>query len=40
LAPDLWKKVGADGCPSNAIESITLAEKLIKETEVGRDHGK
>lgn len=34
LAPDLWKKVGADGCPSNAIESISLAEKLINETDL------
>lgn len=34
LAPELWKKVGGDGCPSNAVESISLAEKLINETDL------
>lgn len=29
LAPDLYKKVGADGCPSNAREAIILANELI-----------
>lgn len=33
LAPELWKKVGADGCPHNAIEAISLANELINDVE-------
>jgi len=29
LAPELYKKVGADGCPSNAQEAVSLANELI-----------
>ncbi|AUB58745.1 MULTISPECIES: cobalamin B12-binding domain-containing protein [Methanobacterium] len=29
LAPELWKKIGADGCPTNAIEALSLADELI-----------
>ncbi|AXV39162.1 B12-binding domain-containing protein [Methanobacterium sp. BAmetb5] len=29
LAPKLWEKIGADGCSPNAVEAITLAEKII-----------
>lgn len=31
LAPDLWKKVGADGCAVNAENAVELAEKLVQE---------
>ena len=29
LAPELWRKVGADGCPTNAIKALSLADELI-----------
>ncbi|HNU61181.1 MAG TPA: cobalamin-dependent protein [Methanofastidiosum sp.] len=29
LAPEMWKKVGADACTSNALEAIILANKII-----------
>ncbi|MCC7573391.1 MAG: cobalamin-dependent protein [Candidatus Methanofastidiosum sp.] len=29
LAPELWKKVGADACAPNALEAISLANKII-----------
>lgn len=30
-APDLWKKLGADGFASNAAEAVKLAEKWLRE---------
>ncbi len=33
LAPNLWKKIGADGSPFNAVESIVLANKLVSEEQ-------
>jgi methanogenic corrinoid protein MtbC1 len=30
-APELWRKLGADGCAPNAQEAITLAARLIAE---------
>jgi len=29
LAPELWRKVGADGCPTNAIRALSLADELV-----------
>lgn len=29
LAPELWEKVGADGCPANAIKALSLADEMI-----------
>lgn len=33
LAPELWKKIGADGCPTNAIEALSLADELISSSK-------
>lgn len=29
LAPKLWMKIGADGCPHNALEAVSLADEMI-----------
>ena len=33
MAPELWRKVGADGCPSNAIKALSLADELISSSK-------
>jgi len=39
LAPELWMKVGADGCPSNAIKALSLADEWISsQKQVEESH--
>lgn len=41
LAPELWMKVGADGCPANAIKALYLADELISsQKRVEEPHAK
>ncbi|MGB7968492.1 MAG: cobalamin-dependent protein [Methanobacterium sp.] len=37
ISPYLWKKVGADGSATNAVEAITLANKLILENTTSEE---
>ncbi len=37
LSPELWGKIGADGCPPNAIEALSLADELISSKQMAED---
>jgi methanogenic corrinoid protein MtbC1 len=36
ISPDLWKKMGADGCATNALDALNIATNLIKEKKGGK----
>ena len=31
LDPELWKRVGADGCARSAVDAVTVAKRLVTQ---------